>query len=206
MNYVITSLISYLAGSINPAYFIAKANGFDIRERGSMNAGASNIKVNFGWGAGVFTALCDMLKAIIAIKVSGYLFPGDEVIPFFAGAMAIVGHIFPFYLGFKGGKGFASFIGMLLAINWKLALAVMALTAIIAFVTNYIVMATLTVICIPPIYYLYHKANIYVVLILVAVALLIAYKHRVNIGRILRHEEIGVFDRKKKEDHSTTEQ
>ena len=200
MNYIYTAIISYLLGSFNTAYFLAKAKGFDIRERGSRNAGASNIKINLGWGAAVVTGLCDMLKTIIAIKLSSYLFPNDEVIPFLAGAMSIIGHIFPFYLNFYGGKGFASYIGMLIAINWKLALVIMALTAILTYVTNYIVLATLTVITVVPIYYICTKGNPYGILILVVIAAVIAFKHRINIQRILRHEEIGFREKKKQEE------
>ena len=96
MEYFVTAIISYLLGTINAAYFIGKAHGFDIRERGSHNAGASNIKVNFGWGAAAFTCLCDMFKAIVAVKLCTYLYPDNEIIPFLAGAMAVIGHIFPF--------------------------------------------------------------------------------------------------------------
>ena len=191
-------IISYLLGSFNIAYFIAKANGFDIRERGSRNAGASNMKVNFGWWAGILTALVDMLKAIIAVRLCSYLFPDDEIIPFLAGAMTIVGHIFPFYMGFRGGKGFASYLGMVIAINWKLALAVMALTAIVTYVTNYIVIGTFSVITVVPLYYIFNKASIGIIAILVAVALLMLYKHRINIKRIISHEEIGLREKKKK--------
>ncbi|MBR4462891.1 MAG: glycerol-3-phosphate acyltransferase [Erysipelotrichaceae bacterium] len=198
MNYLYTALISYLFGSFNTAYFIAKAKGFDIRERGSMNAGASNIKVNLGWGYAIFTCLCDFLKTILAMKLTSYLFLGDEIIPFLAGAMSIVGHIYPFYLGFHGGKGFACYIGMLLGLNWKFALIVMAIVAIITYVTNYIVVGTLTAITIVPLYYIYNKASIGVIAILVAIAALIAYKHRVNIKRILNGTEITAIERKKK--------
>ena len=198
MNYIYTSIISYLLGSFNIAYFIAKANGFDIRERGSRNAGASNMKVNFGWWAGILTALVDMLKAIIAVRLCSYLFPDDEIIPFLAGAMTIVGHIFPFYMGFRGGKGFASYLGMVIAINWKLALAVMALTAIVTYVTNYIVIGTFSVITVVPLYYIFNNASIGIIAILVAVALLMLYKHRINIKRIISHEEIGLREKKKK--------
>ncbi len=198
MNYICTSMISYLFGSFSTAYFIAKAKDFDIRDRGSMNAGASNIKINLGWGYGILTGFCDMLKTIIAIRLSSYLFPNDAVIPFLAGAMSIVGHIFPFYLHFKGGKGFASYIGMLLAIDWKFALAIMVLTAVLMYATNYIVIATFTVIAVTPLYFLWKGAGTVNVLILAAVAALIAYKHRVNIGRIIRGEEIGVREKKKK--------
>lgn len=200
MEYVYTSLISYLLGSFNIAYFVSKAHGFDIRETGSRNAGASNMKVNFGWGAGILTCLVDMAKAIIAMKLCAYLFPNNEIIPALAGAMTIVGHIYPFYMGFHGGKGFASYIGMLLGLNWKFALAIMALTALVTLISNYIVVGTLTTMVVVPLYLIYIKANIYVILIVAAVSALIVYKHRINIRRIINHEEIVVFDRSKKKD------
>lgn len=200
MEYIYTSLISYLLGSFNIAYFVSKAHGFDIRETGSRNAGASNMKVNFGWGAGIMTCLVDMAKAIIAMKLCAYLFPNNEIIPVLAGAMAIVGHIYPFYMGFHGGKGFASYIGMLLGLNWKFALVIMALTAIVTLISNYIVVGTLTTMAVVPLYLIFTKANIYVILIVTAVSALITYKHRINIRRIINHEEIVVFDRSKKKD------
>ncbi len=198
MEYLITSLISYFLGSFNMAYFIARANGFDIRERGSRNAGASNIKVNFGWPLAILTGLCDMAKAIIAIRLSSYLYPGNELIPFLAGAMAIIGHIYPFYMGFHGGKGFASYIGMLIGLNWKLALAVMAVTAIVSLLSNYIAVGTLAVLAIAPICYIYMKANPVSICIITAISALIAYKHRVNVKRIMAGEEMGIFERKGK--------
>ncbi|MBQ2658744.1 MAG: glycerol-3-phosphate acyltransferase [Erysipelotrichaceae bacterium] len=200
MEYIYTSLISYLLGSFNIAYFVSKAHGFDIRETGSRNAGASNMKVNFGWGAGIMTCLVDMAKAIIAMKLCAYLFPNNEIIPVLAGAMAVVGHIYPFYMGFHGGKGFASYIGMLLGLNWKFALVIMALTAIVTLISNYIVVGTLTTMAVVPLYLIFTKANIYVILIVTAVSALITYKHRINIRRIINHEEIVVFDRSKKKD------
>ena len=200
MEYFYTSLISYLLGSFNIAYFVSKAHGFDIRDRGSKNAGASNMKVNFGWGAGILTCLVDMLKAIFSMKLCAYLFPNNEVIPALAGVMAIVGHIYPFYLGFHGGKGFASYLGMLIGLNWKLALAIMLLVGIVTLLSNYIVVGTLTTMVTVPIYLICTKANIYVTFVITAISLLIIYKHRINIKRIINHEEMLVFDRSKKKD------
>ena len=112
--------------------------------------------------------------------------------------MTIVGHIYPFYMGFHGGKGFASYIGMLLGLNWKFALVIMALTAVVTLLSNYIVVGTLTTMVAVPLYLIISKANIYVTLIVSAVSALIVYKHRINIKRIINHEEIVVFDRNKK--------
>ena len=200
MEYIYTSLISYLLGSFNIAYFVSKAHGFDIRETGSRNAGASNMKVNFGWGAGIMTCLVDMLKAIVAMKLCAYLFPDNEIIPALAGVMAVVGHIYPFYMGFHGGKGFASYLGMLIGLNWKLALVIMLLVGIVALLSNYIVAGTLTTMVTVPLYLICTGANIYVTLAITALSLLIIYKHRINIKRIINHEEMVIFDRSKKKE------
>ena len=198
MKYLITAIISYLLGSINTAYLFGKAHGMDIREKGSKNAGASNVKVNFGWAAGIFTGLCDMAKAIIAMKLCGHLYPDSEIIPYLAGAMTIVGHIFPFYMGFKGGKGFASYLGMMIGIDLKFGLIIVALTIIVAFASDYVAVATLTIIVIVPLYFIFTKANIAIILIMIAISLLIGYKHKINIQRLMKHEEMGILDRRSK--------
>ena len=202
MEYFVTAIISYLLGTINAAYFIGKAHGFDIRERGSHNAGASNIKVNFGWGAAALICLCDMFKAIVAVKLCTYLYPDNEIIPFLAGAMAVIGHIFPFYMGFRGGKGFASYLGMLIALDWKFALVAMATTAVVSLITNYIVAGTLMVMVMSPIYFFCSGANTVGVIIVSCLSLLIIWKHRINIRRIIKHEEMVIFDRNKKKDQN----
>jgi len=197
MKYLITLTISYLLGSINTAYLFGKAHGVDIRDKGSRNAGASNIKVNYGWAAGIFTGLCDMAKAIVAMKLCSHLFPGDELILFLAGGMTIVGHIFPFYMQFKGGKGFASYLGMMIGIDLKLGLIIVTLTIVLSLLSNYVVVGTLIVLIIVPLYFIYIKADISIIMIMIAISALIAYKHRINIRRLIAHEEMGVFDRKK---------
>ena len=198
MKYIITAAISYLLGSINTAYLFGKAHGVDIREKGSKNAGASNIKVNYGWAAGIFTGLCDMAKAIVAMRLCAYLFPNNEIIPFLAGGMAIVGHIFPFYMDFKGGKGFASYLGMMVGIDYKFGLIIVALTIALSFLTNYVAVATVIILIIVPLYFIYIKANIVIILILIAISLLIGYKHKINFERLMKHEEMGLRDKKSK--------
>lgn len=198
MNYIFTALISYLFGSFNTAYFLGKAKGFDIRERGSHNAGASNIKVNLGWGAAILTGLADMFKAILSILLCSYLFPDDPLISFLAGAMAVVGHIFPFYMDFKGGKGYASYLGMLLGLDYKIALLAMALTVILSLLSNYIAIGTYAALLVVPVCFILKGESGAPLIVLILVSALIAFKHRVNIRRILRHEEIGIREKKEK--------
>ena len=194
--YLLTILIGYALGCFNTAYFISKAKGFDIRDTGSGNAGASNIKIALGWKYGILTALTDILKSAAAVYICSRLFPDNQIVPFLAGAMAVVGHIFPFYMNFKGGKGYASYFGMILAVNWKLALALAVLGVMITLISNYIALATLSTVVVTPAYYFFLHASIYIIVILLILAALMFYKHRINIQRIIRPEEIGL--RKKK--------
>ena len=194
MNYLICIIIGYFFGCINFAYIISKIKGFDIREKGSGNACASNVTIALGWGYGALTAILDILKGFLAVTVCRNLFPDLIVAPYLAGACAVVGHIFPFYMHFKGGKGFASYMGMLLAFSWKLALAMAVVTIVVTLITNYISLATLSVSVITPAYYLYKGLEMLPLLILVALMLLIIYKHKINIQRIINHEEIGLRD------------
>ena len=190
--YLLTILIGYGLGCFNTAYFISKAKGFDIRDTGTGNAGASNIKLALGWKFGVITALSDILKATLAVIICTRLFPGNEIVPFLAGAMAVIGHIFPFYLPFKGGKGYASYFGMILAINWKFALALAILGVLITLISNYIALATLSTTIVTPIYYFWLHVSVYILVILLILMVIMFYKHRTNLVRIYRHKEVGL--------------
>ena len=143
MNYLLAIIIGYGLGCINPAYILGIIKGFDIRTKGTFNAGASNAKVTMGWPAFFVVVVYDILKAFIAVFLIRYLYPGQEGIAILAGCMAIVGHIFPFYLQFKGGKGFASYIGLVFAVDWKIGVALVIVGLALSFLANWIVMATL---------------------------------------------------------------
>lgn len=195
MKYLITAFVGYLLGTINVAYILGRIKGFDIRETGSQNAGASNAKLSFGWAAGVMVALIDFAKAALAIFICSNLFPDDEFIKHLAGFMAIIGHIYPFYMQFRGGKGFACYIGMLLALDWKYALVILLLNLIIALVTNYIIAATFFTVTITPIYYIYRQKPIEIIILSVILAIIIIYKHKINIIRFKNKEEKRIFEK-----------
>ena len=124
MKYILVILTGYLLGCSSMAWYLAKLYKADLRGSGTGNLGASNTVVLLGWKAGVLTALHDILKAFLAVLIAGWLFPDLEHGRAAAGVACVLGHIFPFYLTFKGGKGFASFFGMTLALNWRLALVI----------------------------------------------------------------------------------
>ena len=193
MNYVIAILVGYLLGCINPAYLIAKAKGFDIRTRGSLSAGASNAKITMGWPYFFIVLAYDLLKSVIAVLVIRHCFPETPSAAILAGTAAVYGHVFPFYLGFKGGKGYASFIGLMLAVDFRLAVIVILVGLLLAFLSNWIVAATLTcIIGFPIAYWLAEKPELLNVIFIVTASLLICLEHIPNYRRLVRHQEIGI--------------
>ncbi len=192
MGYFIAALLGYLLGSSNLAYYMSRATKKDIRQAGTGNLGASNATVLFGWKAGVAVAVHDAGKALLAVLLAKGLFPGLEYAGAAAGVSAVLGHNFPFYLNFKGGKGTASFVGLTLALNWKLALAILVILVLATIITDYIVIGTFSIIVTVPAYVGLFAHNLVLMAIICIASFAIFFKHWENIGRLIRKEEIGL--------------
>ena len=191
MQYVIVILLSYILGSSNMAKYIAAVKKVDLSAGGSGNPGASNAVILMGWGAGVLTAIHDIGKSALAVILARLVFPDAPYIGAAAGVAAVLGHIFPFWMKFKGGKGFASYLGMTLALHWKFAIAVLLLVVVVTLITDYIVAATTTTIILVPIGLGFLTQSWILPLILLIASLVIAWKHRENYVRIYNGTEIG---------------
>ena len=192
MRYAIVILAADLMGCSNMAFYLAKLKKADIRAGGSGNLGASNATVLLGWRAGVLTAVHDIGKALAAVLAAQWFFAESPFIGAVAGVACVLGHIFPFWLKFKGGKGFASFIGMTIALNWKLALVVMVLVLLVTVITDYIVVGTMTTIVSVPVALGFMTHSVILPLILLVATGVIVYKHWETFGRILNGTEIGL--------------
>ena len=191
--YLTAALTGYFFGFFNLACFLARARGFDIRTVGSKGAGASNATITMGLKAGVLVALCDVLKAVLAVMLTARLFPGAQWAPLAAGGCAVLGHIFPFYLKGRGGKGFASFLGLTLALDWRFFLVLLLACLLITLVTDYIVFATMTTVVSFPVRLFFAQGRLWTpVLLAGAVSLVIVVKHVPNFRRLARREEIGL--------------
>ena len=190
MKYVLCILIGYLIGAINPSYIIAKLRGFDIREKGSKNAGASNALILFGKVLGIGCALFDIAKATFAIWLCGKLFP--ELTYSFAvtGVACILGHVFPFYMKFRGGKGLACLGGMILAFDWRVFLIMLAAEIVVTIVTDYICFVPLTASAVFPIVYGIMRQDAWGALIIAVIFPLMIYKHKENLKRIKQKTEM----------------
>jgi len=192
MGYLFAAVLGYLLGCSNLAYYISRVRKYDIRRSGTGNLGASNATVLFGWKAGVAVAVHDAGKALLAVLLAKLLLPDLENAGAAAGVAAVLGHNFPFYLNFKGGKGTASFVGLTLALNWKLALAVLAILILATIITDYIVIGTFSIIVTVPTYMGLVAHNLVLMAILCIASFAIFFKHWENIGRLIRKEEIGL--------------
>lgn len=193
IQYILVSLIGYLFGCFQTAYIIGRLKqNIDIRLHGSNNAGASNVTRVLGWKYGIITAIFDILKGTAAVIVVGLLFPEQPALLFTAGAFVVIGHIFPVFLGFKGGKGTASLIGISLGINIKIAIVIILALVIITIITDYIALGSLAMYTLFPILALFYKYPLSCILILTILCFVGYYKHCINIKRMLTHEEVGL--------------
>ena len=190
--YLIVILLGYLLGSSSMSFYISKLKKVEIRDKGSKNLGASNTMMVLGWKYGVLVAIHDIGKSVLAVILARHFFPTLELAGFLAGVASVLGHIYPFYLKFKGGKGFASYLGMTLALNWKLALVIMLFVVLVTLITDYIVVGTTLTITTVPIFYAIVTKGFLIPLILLIGTAAIAYKHRMNYVRIYNGTEIGL--------------
>ena len=190
MNYLCCGLIGYFIGSLNPSYFIGKAHGVDIREKGSGNSGATNVMMLFGKFSGAFCAVFDILKAFFAIKLVKALFPTFMRAFPIVGTAVILGHLFPFYMNFRGGKGFAALAGTYLAFGNELFLFMLVIAAGILLISNYLCLVpVIGSILLPFIYLIITKDFLGAGIFLIA-TICICQKHKENLIRISNGTEL----------------
>lgn len=190
MEYVVIALVSYLLGTSSMSYYLGKINKVDIRNKGSKNLGASNAMILMGWKAGALVAVHDAGKALLAVVLAKVLFPNLALAPEIAGVASVVGHVFPFWLKFKGGKGLASFIGMALGLNVWAGIGMIVLLFAVMLITDYIVLGTVSVIVGLPLILAFGLNNVSGALVVLVATALIGWKHRENYVRIYNGTEI----------------
>lgn len=208
MERFICLLIGYVCGLFQTSYIIGKMHKTDIREHGSGNAGTTNALRTFGKKAGAMTLLGDCLKCVVAILIVRMVF-GDkygDILPLlsiYAAAGCILGHNFPVYLNFRGGKGIAASVGFLLAFDWRIFVICAILFFVLFFTTHYVSLCSLSCYAVALIVMVVrgqaggygmdgsHTTEMYVVMLLMTV--LAFWRHRANIGRLLKGTENRVF-------------
>jgi acyl phosphate:glycerol-3-phosphate acyltransferase len=195
---LLAALAAYLVGSLSFAVLVSRAMGLqDPRTFGSKNPGATNVLRSGSKAAAIVTLLLDALKGFVPVLLVRYLggaYGLGEGTVALVGLAAFLGHLWPVFFKFQGGKGVATFIGVVFGIHWALGLATGATWLIIAFFFRYSSLASLVAAVFAPVYYLLgHRMLWYadpgVAIALVAMGMLLAYRHRENIVRLLQGKE-----------------
>jgi glycerol-3-phosphate acyltransferase PlsY len=194
--YLIVITLGYIFGCLQWSYIIGKLlKKQDIRNLGGGNAGASNTVTVFGWKMGVAVGLLDILKAIISIIIIRYILKSTDMFELYLnGTSVVLGHNYPFFMGFKGGKGTASTVGMMLAINYKLGLLGILVIFLVTVLSDYIALGTMSLVSFFVIATLYLGYGPQCLVLAIFLALLSAYKHLPNMKRILARQESGLRD------------
>lgn len=190
MIYIIMSLtVGYLLGSISPSFLIGKWKGYDVREQGTGNAGASNTVIMAGNFAGAVVAIVDVLKSAVASLLCKALFPF-----FLAGVLggiaAILGHMFPIFLGFRGGKGLACIAGVILACEPMALIPLFILSMLICFLLKSPSLVAPVISIVWPLYH-GHSTGLWMEAAILAIPILpIFIKHMPNFRRIAEGEDL----------------
>lgn len=190
--WIVSIALAYLLGSIPFGYVLVKIfRKQDIRATGSGNIGATNVARSGAKGLAIATLLLDLGKAFVAVKVAQHLVPGNYDLAVAAAAAAILGHVFPVWLRFRGGKGVASGLGVFLALTWPSALATLAVFVIIFLFTRYVSLASIVAAAAFPIFGFYFVPFRTPIVIagFLFIPLLIIVKHHQNIRRLLSGTE-----------------
>lgn len=196
MGYIMVMFIGYAFGCLQTSFIVGKlVLKKDIRALGNGNAGASNATMVFGKKFGLFTALVDMFKAIIALGIIRLLFQdvvSEQLLMTYlrlGGLFVILGHNYPFYMNFRGGKGTAALVGVLFGINWQLGLVGLLVLIGVTLITDYIAIGTLALLAVLLLNSLMLHLKPAVVAVDVIIVSMSLYKHRINFIRIKNGEE-----------------
>ncbi len=184
MSYLAIIVYSYVIGSSSMSFYLSKIHKINLKESGSGNLGASNTMLLLGWKAGVLVGLHDFAKAVLAVNLAKWFFPELAYAGVTAGVSCVLGHIFPFYLRFKGGKGFASFLGMAMAMDWKFGLALFGFVIVAVLLTDYIVGGMVAAVVVSPVYFGFSEGSFMLSGIMLIATVVMLLKHQENFRRI----------------------
>ena len=197
--YIIIAIIAYLLGSISFSVIISKKMaGFDVREKGSKNAGSTNVLRTVGKKAAILTLIGDCLKGVVAILIAFVVgkirqeLDGALLVQL-AGIFVVVGHTFPIFFKFKGGKGVATSLGVLLLTNWQIGLICLVFALVLMALTRFVSLGSVAAAVLFPVLTIFITNNYLVpgnyIIFGIILAVLVIFNHRENIKRLLEGKE-----------------
>ena len=205
--YILVSVVAYLLGSISFSVIISKKMaGFDVREKGSGNAGSTNVLRTVGKKAAALTLLCDLLKGVVSVLVAFVIGKivkdlNNSLLVQLAGIFAVLGHTFPIFFKFKGGKGVATSLGILLITNWQIGLICLVFALVIMALTRFVSLGSILAAILYPVLTVFIHTNYLVsgnyIIFGVVLAFLVVFNHRTNVQRLLAGKENKLSFKKK---------
>ncbi|MGI6342779.1 MAG: glycerol-3-phosphate 1-O-acyltransferase PlsY [Bacteroidales bacterium] len=207
MNIVLGIILSYLIGSFSSAYWIGKwFFGINIKEEGSKNAGATNTFRLLGTGPAIIVLLIDFAKAFIAVKYIPYLFENTSTVisnidyQIILGFAVVMGHVFPIFSNFKGGKGVASLIGVAIALYNPIIIAIiLVLFVAVVAISNFISLGSITAaITLPILTLIFQNDSLSLIIAAFIIAVFVVFMHRKNIKRLINGNENKFISKKNK--------
>lgn len=207
----IIAVLSYLLGSLNFGVILSNTvKKEDVRDSGSGNAGTTNMMRTYGKTLGLLTIAGDILKVMVAIWIAFKIMDVEElkvtldnasdypqvVLKSFAGLFAVLGHIFPCFFKFKGGKGVATSGGMVIIIDWRIALILLVIFALIILITKYVSLGSILMAVFYPVFIGIFYKDIILVLIATVFTIIVVVAHRENVKRLINHTENKIGQKK----------
>jgi glycerol-3-phosphate acyltransferase PlsY len=214
--YILVAIIAYLIGSISFSVIISKKMaGFDVREKGSGNAGSTNVLRSVGKKAALMTLACDVLKGVVAVLIAFIVGKiaknaNPAILVQIAALFAVIGHTFPVFFNFKGGKGVATSLGIVILLNWQIGLICLVFALALMVVTRMVSLGSISAAVLFPVLTIFIKEHYLVsgnyVIFGILLAAFVIYNHRANVQRILAGTENKLsFSKKTESTESTVE-
>lgn len=199
LKYILVVIIAYLLGSISFSVIISKKlAGFDVREKGSGNAGSTNVLRTVGKKGAILTLICDCLKGVIAVLIAYIVSKTTQntdgaLLVQLAGLAVVLGHTFPIFFNFKGGKGVATSLGVLLIINWQIGLICLVFALLLMALTRFVSLGSVSAAILFPVLTIFIHTHYIVDGSYIIFALLlgsfVVFNHRANVKRLLEGKE-----------------
>lgn len=199
LKYILVVIIAYLLGSISFSVIISKKlAGFDVREKGSGNAGSTNVLRTVGKKGAILTLICDCLKGVIAVLIAYIVSKTTQntdgaLLVQLAGLAVVLGHTFPIFFNFKGGKGVATSLGVLLIINWQIGLICLVFALLLMALTRFVSLGSVSAAILFPVLTIFIHSHYIVDGSYIIFALLlgsfVVFNHRANVKRLLEGKE-----------------
>lgn len=189
MDYIAWTVFSYLLGSLPIGYWLGKLKGIDLTEEGSGSTGATNVLRKVGKIEALITLVFDISKGFLCVYLA-MRFGQNQLIVLLSAIACIIGHSKSIFLKFKGGKSSASSLGILIAINWKVALIIFSIWLVVVFISKYSSLGSIVTIPLAPIFlYIFHEPLTYILFVAFVAVYIVLIRHIDNIKRLLNGTE-----------------